>query len=175
MRAIGSMRVSSNWGRNFPCYAVDEAGQVQRRGTFATGRPLRTALYSILAKERVLQYFKVDIPSSYTDRSFAFTAALIDKSRKVFQEQVEGGKFSVLIYPARPGMGEDSRRIIPFLEAAGIPYYDYGDLLNGMKDEELWLRDGLRLGYGHPKGATHDRVGATLVSDLGIGPIVSGN
>lgn len=162
-RAMGTMRVASDWGRDFPYYTVDSAGRVASLGTFAKGRPWTNRLYSVLAGERALQYLGADFPLAQGKRAFTLGAALIRKSRDVFLSQVENGRFSVLLYPARPGEEAAAHGIIPFLIEAGITYWDYTKLLPHSEADAFWLRDGPRLGYGHPNGAAHRRVAAALV------------
>lgn len=155
-RAIGSMGITSQRGEVMPYYFTTSTGELVRNGTLASGRPLQSFVYSGLGKSQTLRFFNIDFPLNYSDDNLKTTARIIDESRRIYQAKFNSDRFYVLIYP---GLGYPD--LLPYLEAAGIPYLDYSDLPQ-MHNDDFWL------GEGHPSAKGHRIVAARVVRDLGL-------
>lgn len=156
-RAIGSMGISSQRGEVMPYYFITPAGNLVRDGTFASGRPLQSMVYSVLGKSQILKFFNIDFPLNYSDDDLKTTVRIIDESRRVYQAKFNSDRFYVLIYP---GLGYPD--LLSYLDAAEIPYLDYSDLPQ-IYNDDFWL------GEGHPSAKAHRIVANKLVQELGLG------
>jgi hypothetical protein len=148
-RAIGSMRMWSQWGRHFPYYVLDEDGGIERKGSFFRGRPRLSRVYDLMKKEQILRYFQVNFPLRLNDDHFALTARILEEAKARFEEQYPGSSFVVLLYPESEESEFKSADFIPWMERAGIAYID------GSQSMEL-STPGLRIPHDHhPSGEAH--------------------
>ena len=153
-RAIGESRIV-RWAPYHPCYEIED-GELVYRGSFATGRPLRTRLYRLLDRSRTLRRFDITFPR-LGDEHYALTARILEGARDAYRAAFDGD-FVVLIWP-----GVDaSERLIPHLERAGVRYLDY----SGLTDSELLEHIP---GDGHPTPGVYAAVARRLVADLELG------
>lgn len=141
-RAIGSMAVSSSFGGNFPFFELDHDDRLVSRGTFLTGRPVRSLVYRALHKSHVVRYglsHRWDWPLSPSANDFRTTAAIIGESKAAFLQRFRRGRFVVILYPGTPRPS-----IRPWLSARGIEYLDLSELFDP-------TAQGLSIpGDGHP-------------------------
>ncbi len=98
-RLIGSSYVHNGWCQRCPYLALSGSGEIEHRGTFTSGRPIRAALYWLLAQSFTAKLFNVSFPRSVTSGDVALTAKVIGESRKRFEGLFPGSEFYVLIYP----------------------------------------------------------------------------
>lgn len=161
-RVIGSMRVATAWGREAPYYALDGDGGVVRRGTVSHGRGVVSTVYRWLAKEPILKHYDVDVPVRIGGSHLAHTAEVIAAARDRFLEQFPEGRFVVVVYPDKPDAEFSGAEIAPYLVARDVEVLDYAARLGD--DSHYWIADDT-----HPTGVAHDRVGAWIVEDLGLG------
>jgi hypothetical protein len=150
-RAVGA----GGFGPNFPFYDLDASGALVRKGTFASARPIRTGLFSLLGHTELFHYFDGRFYPS--DRDVAVTVQIIEASLKAFQKKFGSDRFYVVIYP---DSREVAARVIPLFEARGIKYLDYSRLFS--------LRDpGLAIpGEGHPTAAANRILSERLLADI---------
>jgi len=167
-RAIGSMRVASSWGRAFPYYCLDGEGGLVRKGTFTSGRPRLATWYGRLGKSDTLWYWDFDVPLFLKDGHLALTSRIIAASRDRFQKTFPNSRFCVLLYPGKPNAELSGKRIIPFLEQAGLEFLDFTALID-MRQPAFTIKED-----GHPTGAANRRVAERLAAELRLGAIEGG-
>ena len=158
-RAIGSMSVTTGWGKEFPNYVQSPGAELVRRGSFATGRPLITRLYRLLSHSHTLRYFHVDLPPVLRDTHVQRTCDIIARARDVYREKFENNAFYVVIYPYQtsPIM---VRKMTLALESRGIDVLDYSTLLSDV-EEPVRIE-----GDGHPTPLSYRLVAERLTEDL---------
>ncbi|MFI5350893.1 MAG: hypothetical protein ACHQ2Z_15200, partial [Elusimicrobiota bacterium] len=123
-RAIGSMTWTATSQFDLPYYfARSPSGDLTRRGTFDTGRPVVTALYRLAAKSAVVRHFAVEFPPETTDAHLELTARMIAESRDAFKEKFGSDEFYVLFFPEVPDTVDS--RLAPMLRARGIRSLEY--------------------------------------------------
>ena len=157
-RVIGSMYVANKFGRRFPYYEMDSGGALHRKGTMTTGRPVLSFIYPLLGKSQLVRYYKLDFPK-LGDRHYKITARMIEESKQLFESQFESTDFIVVMFPTKKNSAH--RRLIPYLEKAGIKYLDYLDLFHQNPDEGYWFR-----GDGHPTPQALRMIAEQLAQDL---------
>jgi hypothetical protein len=160
-RTIGSMRIATAWGRDFPCYALSPAGALEFRGTMSDGRPGLTALYRWLAREPVLKCFNVDFPVRLAQRDLDLASRVILAARDGVIRQHPSAEFCVVLFPARAEDEFPASIAVPLLERAGIRILDYSDRLQG--DAAAWIP-----GDGHPTPKAYAAVAQWLAADLAL-------
>ncbi len=107
-RAIGSMVVVENWGRTFPCYALDASGNLRREGTFWSARPVVSRLYQMLFLSETVRFFDLSFPPRLTAGHLRLTSAIIAESYRQFKARFPAGRFVLLLYP-----GTKLRGVVP--------------------------------------------------------------
>ena len=158
-RAAGSMRlVATPRGPIRPHYVLTGDGSVERRGSFATGRPLRTPLYRLLARSRLLALAGLDLRPGSSEDGYRLLAAILATARDRFEEQFPGQTFVVMVFP------DNSRgaQLVPHLERLGVTTLDWSS--------EDGLPDELTIGKGdwHPNAAANAMLAERLVGPLGL-------
>jgi len=154
-RVIGQMNVVNGWANNFPYYKLNKEGKPEYRGTFSTGRPVLSVVYGLLGKSQLVRYLGLNLPNLDAE-SYLLTAKLIDESRNLFNKQFPDSEFYVVLYPKRNA----HRKIVPYLEQAGIRYLDYFDLFDPDADGYNFKGD------GHPTPKSNQILAQRLVSDI---------
>lgn len=157
-RAIGSMQYYNLWEWNFPYYTTNRRGDLIRKGSLTTGRPLLSFCYGVLFHSQIAKYFNVNFPLTISDSHFELTFRMIEEAYKCYQDEFGNKNFYVLFYPSDPS----SRRIVPYLRRAGIKYLDYAALIDLAKPGNL-----IELDY-HPVPNVHKAIAPHIVKDLGI-------
>jgi hypothetical protein len=82
---------------------------------------------------------------------------MIEEAYKCYREIFGNSNFCVVLYPH-----SNPQRVIPYLERAGIRYFDYTGLLDLNKEENHMESD------GHPSAKANLIVARQLTKDLGI-------
>jgi hypothetical protein len=159
-RAVGSMAVYNLWGRDMPYYTLDGRGDIVRKGTFASGRPLKSAFYSWLGRSEAAAFFDLNLPARLGERHFEFTAELIAAARDAFRSCCRSDEFFVVFYP---GHGTHAKEMIPLLDRLGVRFLDYGDRFRLDPDQGFAIP-----GDAHPTGKAHRRVAEWIAADLGL-------
>lgn len=159
-RAVGKPSVYNNFGKYFPYYELDESNQLIHKGTFISGRPIRSKLYDWINSIPFFATRFEILNEAPSEQDILVTARIIEESSKSFFQKFASKDFFVLIYP-----GSDRKinsKIKLFLENRGIKYFDYSDLVD-MNASSNRLKD------AHPSAATHRTVASHLVQDLRSG------
>lgn len=144
-RVIGGLYTYSKWARDFPYYTLED-GELVRRGSFTSGRPLRSLVYRALGRLRLVQRFRIDWPYPYDDGDFELTARVIIAARDAYREKFGTDAFYVIIYPWSRTRDE----IVPRLESADVRVLDYGHLF-----DTLGAKHDFRLPDLHPSPSAH--------------------
>jgi hypothetical protein len=158
-RAAGSMRVvSTARGPVRPHYFVTEDGSVERRGSFASGRPLRTPLYRLLGRSRLLGLAGIDLRPGSSEDGYRLVAAILATARDRFEEQFPDQTFAVMIFP------DNSRgpELVPHLERLGVKTLDWS--ADGALPDELTLGKG----DWHPNAAANAMLAERLIRELDL-------
>jgi len=170
-RAIGSMRVVSEWGYHFPDYEEDGRGGVVLNQTFERGRPWRTWIYRLMAREQVWRYFKVDWPLSISHGDIVHTAHILAAAQKAFEQRFHGGVFYVLMYPEEGHAEVKAFRTVPVFRAAGLRILDASKTVD-LSQPGMTIR-----GDNHPTAEANRLLAGHIVKVLNLrapGPPVSG-
>ena len=163
-RVIGSMRVATSWGRNFPSYALDADAEPRLSGTFSDSRPILSRAYALFSRERILKYYGVDIPLRIRAQHLQLTARVIAAARDRLLERYGSDEFYVVLYPSNPRDEFSAKDFIPSLDVADLSYFDYTDLFDDDGAYRLPHDD-------HPTPLAHEKVGTRLARDLGLGTL----
>lgn len=155
-RAIGAMSVYTTWGKDMPYYTFEANKNLVRYGSFSTGRPFLSTVYSILGGSQTVKYFGFDFPQ-INESHIELTAAIIEESRNNFKDKFGGEEFYVVFYPTISY--NYSKRLIPYLEKAGIKYLDYSAL--PWKGPEFQLE-----GDPHPNPNAYRSLAELITKDL---------
>jgi hypothetical protein len=159
-RAIGSMYVYNAWGADMPYYDIDWWGQLQKQGSFRTGRPFLSSLYEWLQQTEFARYYHLNIPGTLRPGHYWLTARIIAEARDTFIRKFPDSHFYIVVYPDEGDYLED---IAPFFEEFGLVVLNYDE----------WLKLDPTLGTaiagdGHPTGKANEQVAHWIVQDLGI-------
>lgn len=166
LRVIGNAKLVATHGGGYPYYTYDAMGNLIRKNDFNHGRFILTKIYKLLAKSNFVNYFKIDFPLVITDEHIKLTADIIKDARNNFKTKFKSDNFYVVIYPRSKQCG---KKIIPYLEEAGIRYLDFSDLLDKPLMEEKLSRDLFYIkGDEHPTARLHEMVAKKLVQELNI-------
>jgi len=155
-RAIGSLVVYNGWAHSAPNYEIDATGEVVRRGTLTTGKPLTALAYSMLGLSQVLRHFRVEIPPVITDAHVEFTAQIFARSAVLFREQFGSGRFVVVMFPGSTLAG----RLRLALERLGVEFLDYSQLFDYQQPEYHLPED------WHPTARANQVMAQRLDADL---------
>jgi hypothetical protein len=158
-RVIGSSRIVSHWGEDFPCFRL-EGEELIRDGSFRTGRPGTTWFLQRLAQLNTVRYLGLEYPP-IREPHVELTARIIAEASRRFEEAKPESRFIVILYSgAAKRMGP---RLIPYLERFGVAYLDYTEIATDLPRE---LRKTLVLADGHPRPEQHDMVAKALARDV---------
>lgn len=154
-RAVGSMRVVTQWGAGMPSYVVDRAGNVSNEGSFRQSHRLRMKLYGVLARSELLRLAGVDVPLRIGDADYERTARILAAARDAYLRSFRG-RFVVVVFPT----ADRRLRILPYLRRLGVEVVDFSRLL----DPDA---PGLQLaGDGHPSARAYRIVARSLARRL---------
>ncbi|MHA2131433.1 MAG: hypothetical protein ACW99L_15825 [Promethearchaeota archaeon] len=124
-RAIGD--TSTSWGYNSPFYYLDKNGQLQRKGSFHSGRPTKTKIYRVFLrvkeKSNFLKLIDLNFPLKISESDVRLTYEILAESKKRYEEKFNG-TFFVLIHPL-PHQDENTKHLIKLLEENNINILDY--------------------------------------------------
>lgn len=160
------------WTLNFPDYGLNEAGKLERKGSFKESRPLysgyRRFMYFLLDKSRFLRVVYLNLPKKeITPEEVNLTFEIIKKSRDVYESQFNG-TFYVLIHPLYNV--DENEDIIRLLQNEGIPVlnYEMKDIDVSLSNSSLLERAEKYAIYGdwHPNYETNKILSKLIVRDL---------
>ncbi|CAA0081613.1 Uncharacterised protein [Halioglobus japonicus] len=132
-RAVGTLSYVSWAGGRAPYYTVNDVGQLEQRGSFATGRFWTTLLYWILGKSAIATHYRVELPRNISEYHHDLVCQVITASRDEFLNQYPHSRFVVVL-------GMTKRHGDPIVESC-LEKYDLefvdlrrkGRRLNGLK------------------------------------------
>lgn len=151
-RAIGALSAVNNSGAMFPYYALDE-NRLVRRGSFRTGRPLRTHLYHLLSLAAPRE---LNLPLRRSASQYQLTARIIEESAKTFRAKFESLGVYMIVYPA----ASQGVELVSHLESTGIRVLDYSSLIN------LALPEYQKRFTAHPTGLANAEIARQFIKDL---------
>jgi hypothetical protein len=154
-RLMGSMSTMA-WHFNGAYYRKSAAGKLVRNGDFKTGRPIRTRLYTLLSKSRILEALKINLPPKIGDYDLKFFVQTCQAMDTIIKEKFPRSAFYVVIYP-----GTDSDRLVQYLKEGGIKYLDYTQLFD-RSDPKFYLSEDDH----HPAPLAYQLVAEQIVKDL---------
>lgn len=98
-RANGFLE-ESQWMGDSPYYEMAANGELQRKGTLNSARPLRTFLYSSFrsVKKWIAPNWRINWPP-LSAAHFQYTCDLVAESAKKFEQKFPGSKFMVINHP----------------------------------------------------------------------------
>lgn len=160
IRVAGTMRVATQWGRDFPSYRFDSQCGVVHEGSFAMAHPHRMFFMDCLRKSGIVRYFDIDFPP-VRQSHLHLTAEIILASKRLFEEQFESQGFYVLLYPTFLELGIDLQPLIQTIQKHDVSVLDYRaipmdrnkHILHPIHDE-------------HPSAALHAIVAEKLARDI---------
>jgi hypothetical protein len=98
-RAIGDTKVIATWGRDTPCYRLDESGVPTYRGMFPEAMPWWTTLADIWSSSHLLAAAQVKLPLYTTDAHIAFAGRLLLREKELLLKAWPSMRYVVVIYP----------------------------------------------------------------------------
>jgi hypothetical protein len=120
-RVIGSLRIVTWAGGRHPYYRLNRHDELEYAGSFATGRPITTALYWILSRSALVRHFEVDLPHRLREEHYELTCRVVMKSQELFLSQFPGSRFVVVVALT---VKADDPFVTTCLDAEGIEYVD---------------------------------------------------
>lgn len=147
-RAIGSMRISTSFGKNLPYYDYED-DTLRYYGLFSRNRLFVSGAYWLMSKSNVLKYFKVTFPSHIRDKDYKLSCDIMYQSYQEYKKQFNNDNFYVVVYPS----GED---ILPYLKKYDLRLLDFSELFKGDGSKYFIPFD------GHPTAFAHE----TLATEL---------
>lgn len=154
-RAIGGMQVTNSFGENFPYYEFNADGEIQRFGSFTSGRPILTNMYRLLGKSQFVKYMGLNFPNR-RDQHFQLVASMIKRSQELCQQQLGCDRFYVACYPRKNA----HRQLLPYLDGQDITVLDYSSLFDP-NGENLFHK-----GDGHPTPLANHQLSRQLALDV---------
>jgi hypothetical protein len=97
-RVVGDMDIVNGFGSGFPYYELNATGQPERKGSFASGRPVTSLFYGVLGKSRTRALLGLNFPRRQPQH-YLLTAAVIARARDLFLQQFPDSRFIVVAYP----------------------------------------------------------------------------
>jgi hypothetical protein len=159
-RALGAMSVTGVWGPHLAALKKTPSG-LEYAGSFQNVYPIRTFIYSVLAKSHFLRFFSMDLPifqKCHYDEFSTIVAALRSEYR---QQTNSSNRFIVVLYPRRIN-GISKTMLKKSLDAHGIEFIDYSDTpIDTLIENEAWIP-----GDGHPTGEANRFFAELLTKDL---------
>lgn len=157
LRAAGSMLVGTTWGRDLPCFTLEE-GRLAHHGSFESARPCRQLAYRFFRHLPSVQFSGMDWPPPSRASNIALTAALVRGAADALRARYPGLRFHVVVFPGQRlgGLLHDA------LGDAATEYSDYSQLLlDSDTARETWF-----FPDGHPKAALYEQVARRFAEDL---------
>jgi hypothetical protein len=157
-RSIGST-TEPQYGA--PFYYLDNTGTLQRKGSFISGRPVKTKIYRIFLKVKdksnFLKLIGLHFPIKISDKDIRLTYEIIAHSKKRYEEQFNG-TFYVLIHPSY--MDENAEKLISLLETNNV------DVLNYHIENYQVRRQYVIPGDGHPNAKLNIFLSEKLINEF---------
>jgi hypothetical protein len=130
-RVVGTLSYVSWAGGGAPYYAFGSDGQLEYRGSFATGRFPTTFAYWLLGRSAIAKHFRVDLPRKMTQDHRTLFCRVLQESREAFLEQYPGSRFVVVVSIMN---GRQDPIVDECLQPKGIEFIDLRGLESDTKD-----------------------------------------
>lgn len=163
---IGRVIGLATWDETGPAYQLNADGEPESTGSFSQVGGIRVKLVKQLTKSYLYnRLFPSRLPGPYTDEEIAMATAVIDRARKIAQNQFPEAQFHVLLWDPRlhgNPRTEDYEALDAALQKRGIPVHkiDAG-VLPGDLDQYHVSKIDL-----HPNGAANSRIAALVVKEV---------
>jgi len=155
-RATGAF--SAFWSYDFPYYRINSAGELERHGSFRTGRPFVTWVYELLNKSNFLRLIHFDSPFSTSSPNVRLTVEIIKKAQREYLRQFHG-RFYVLVNSYEKAEDPRLKLLRSSLEESGIPVLYYPLPREHVDDYYI-------AGDGHPNAKMNELLSDQLAKDL---------
>jgi len=134
-RVIGDMYSLNKWCYSCPYYYLDKNNELQRKGSFKTGRPIITKIYQILGKSNFVKYFEINLPP-HKEKHVYLIYKIIEKSKELYEEKFNG-TFYVLRHPLYNN-NKESEELKKLLEENHIQVLEYNiNTTNNYKEYKI--------------------------------------
>ena len=157
-RAVGSMMVTTTWGANMPHYVLAGATDVERRGSFRTGRTWENWLYALACRYRTLTRFRGDLPP-LRDPHYALTARIMAKSAAELAARASSSRFYAVLHPHVL----TAEKLVPHFAGTDVQVLNYVGLYDRQDPDFMIDKD------WHPTPLAYRTIATALVRDLGLG------
>lgn len=157
-RAIATKDRYMEWVSTAPYFYMDN-GELKRDKTFFDGRSGISSFYEFAYYTSIVEYFKIDFPSSLNDTHYDLISEMVAESKSEYQKQFGNDKFYLVIYPTYKEYEDDEmNQFKSYLDKKAIDYIDLTEFMqfeseNSLPDdphpnaktnkvlaEELWRR-----------------------------------
>jgi len=164
-RVIGSTR--SPWIYDSPRYVVDDAAGVERRGSFRSSQPWRTATHLSIewlrSRSRLFNLINLHLPVRITDKDLDLLTQILGELRASYRAQFQG-ELSVVLHPLwkKDGIHAGDAILAGIrlgLDAQALPHIDYASYEAQPTD---WIGDC----DPHPSGRLNANLARWIVRDL---------
>jgi hypothetical protein len=155
-RVVGSMIVMG-WKHDEVYYRKADSGELVRMGTFETGRPFLTFIYSFLNKLEIFKALHINFPLTFSDHHIELTALCFQNMRDEFRKKYPYGDFYVVIYPG----SRYSKLLTTYFNDKGIRFLDYSRLFNARDPKFCLAKEDF-----HPSALAYQTIAEKIVKDL---------
>jgi hypothetical protein len=123
-RTIGSVRVTTEYHRNYPYFALTpDTKKLIRRGNFLRGRRLRTLAYTAARFSGMFRYFMKDYPRHQAGHR-DLTARMLSAIQEELRASFEDVRFVVIYHPGHQGLAKMDEH----LDRHGVEHHSLVDL-----------------------------------------------
>jgi len=162
-RAAGTLRVRS-WAKGPLLYYMDKDGNITKNPGSGTRNTFWVSVFDTMNKSQTISYIERKYPSldipPIGDREIYLAFRIIEESRNNYRKDFNNDAFYVVFFPG----SKYSSSLIPYLNKAGIKYFDYSSLLDYFHNDRYWVSP---LDY-HPGPRINSVLAKTLAKDLNI-------
>lgn len=99
-RTVGALDIIRWAGGDHPYYELDSNGELVRNGVFATGRPIRSYIYWLLSRSKILSHYNVQLPIKFTDSDYNLMCEVFKKARLKAAQLFTKARFVVVLGPS---------------------------------------------------------------------------
>jgi len=157
----------ATWIYSSPYYRVNRAGELERHGSFRTGRPFRTAIYeglvSLRARSHLVSSLGLQLPGRIPDSAVELTGRLLIEASRQIRRSMHTRSF-IVFHPSWNNANVDQVRwkgdLIANLRANEVGILDYSQKTYDHNDV---ISPGCDL---HPNGRLNERLAGWLSVDL---------
>ncbi len=156
-RTNGTWAIATEWGSQFPYYALDSEDKLVFKGTFESGHRYSPLL--LLAKKSVLLDTLMSKASSYlsfSDADIRLTAKILAAIKEEFVSKYKNGKFYVVINPITK---KSAPRLRTLLNEFGVDIIDHTKVWDPADPAN-------QIPEGHPSPIVYQLVAQQLAKDL---------